>query len=588
MQDRTPPDAKYPPPKPGEPPLHRAARVGDVAAIRRLVHEGHDINVVFDIEPDPEAPECPATPLMVAAGSGDGATAETVQCLLDLGADPKVTTAAGSAATFACLGLGWKYRPGGDAARLRLLLKAGSPLPTINEALNSMLCDVAGCGDAERLGVLLDLGLNPNGYWSKEQAHAQQRQLAERLAGYHRSLPDPIAALPPDVRAQLVEAGERVAKEMFEQQSRAPSGFEIPLFRAAQAPDGACLRALLAAGANPLVRDNAMRTAMYYAGSTEAVRLLMDAGVPLEDTDELGWSPLVDAISDGVEALPRVRALIEAGADVNATHDRGYTVFMSAVSSSSRHFDVLKLLIAAGANPHAVSELGYNAFHAAVDVIGEANAEQSVRETLGYLRELGVDIEQRNNDGHTPLARALAFGYGLEAEVLCELGANPNAVCPMHKCGEGGCTRAELPLLFHAVIGIGLDNGVKTAALLRAGADPLATDADGCTPLQRVVAVLCSNASDYEAAYRSFFEGLSRIRLQGQEAPATRDAFLAAVTPVLAEYVTKFASGIPVAQTSEYEAKGRQERLACIVSLCAYEGWVRHERTKRSAARPGA
>ena len=54
-----------------------------------------------------------------------------------------------------------------------------------------------------------------------------------------------------------------------------------------------------------------------------------------------------------------------------------------------------------------MSELGYNAFHAAIDVICEANAEESVRNTLSYLKELGVDLEHRNNHGHTPLARAV-------------------------------------------------------------------------------------------------------------------------------------------------------------------------------------
>lgn len=118
MSDRVPPNAEFPPPKAGEPLLHRAARLGDIEAIERLVHEGHDINAEYDIGLDPGATDWPATPLMVAAGSGDGASVETVQRLLDLGADPKAKTVAGSAAMFACSGLGWNYRPGGDPARL--------------------------------------------------------------------------------------------------------------------------------------------------------------------------------------------------------------------------------------------------------------------------------------------------------------------------------------------------------------------------------------------------------------------------------------------------------------------------------------
>lgn len=588
MSDWTPPNAEFPPPKADEPPLHRAARLGDIGAIKRLVQEGHDVNAEYDIGLDPGATEWPATPLMVAAGSGDGATVGTVQSLLDLGADPKVKTAAGSAATFACSGLGWNYRPGGDAARLRLLLRAGSPLPTNEEAINSLMCDAAGAGDAERLEVLLAEGLNPNGYWNAERAKEQQRRTMEHMARYRETQPDVFAALPQEVRTQLAETGKRVEQEMFEQQSTAPSHYEIPLFRAAQASDGACLKVLLAAGANPHVRDNSKRTAMYYVNSAEAVRLLMNAGLPLEDADEFGWSPLDNAVSDGIEALPRIRALIEAGANLNATHDRGYTVFTLAVGSSGRHLDVLKLLIASGADPHAVSELGYNAFHAAIDVNFEANAEPSVRGTLGFLRELGVAIEHRNNRGQTPLARALEEGTGLEVRVLCELGANPNAVCPKHECGSDGCTRIDVPLIFHAAVGVGVDKDVKTLSLLRAGADPLVKDAEGFSPLQRAVADLCSNANDYGAAWESFFEGLGKIRLEGQRLPSTREEFVAAATPFLTEYVSQFASNIPVPQTCEYEARWRQERLACITSLCAYEGWARHERVKQSSDRSGA
>lgn len=579
MTEWTPPNAEFPPPKAGEPALHRAARLGDVQAIQRLSREGHDLNAVFDLGLDPGAHEWPATPLMVAAGSGDGATVETVQCLLDLGADPKVKTAAGSAATFACSGLGWNYRPGGDAARLRLLLQAGSPLPSNEEPLNTLLCDAAGSGDPDRLKVLLDRGLNPNGYWNAEQAKEQHRRTMEYMARYRERQPDPFAALPKETRAQLAETGKRVEQEMFEQQSTAPSDYEIPLFRAAQASDGGCLKVLLAAGANPHARDNSKRTAMYSANSVEAVRVLMAAGVPLEDVDEYGGSPLDNAVSDGVEALPRIRALIEAGANVNATHDRGYTVFMSAVGSG-RHLDVLKLLIASGANPHAISELGYNAFHAAIDVNFEANAEPSVRGTLGFLRELGVDIEHRNNRGQTPLSRALEEGTGLEVRVLCELGANPNAVCPKHECGDDGCTRIDVPLIFHAADGVGVHKDVKTAALLRAGADPLTTDAEGFTPLQRAVARLCSDANDYDSAYEAFLAGLGKIRLEGQRMPGTREEFVAAATPFLKKFVEQFASRIPVPQTCEYDARWREERLACIVSLCAYEGWARHERRR--------
>src|SRR5947209_7644901 len=82
----TPPNNKYPPPKQGEPPLHRAARLGDHDQIRVLLDEGAGVDELFEIQLDPGARREPATPLMVAAGSANGASAATVRLLLESGA----------------------------------------------------------------------------------------------------------------------------------------------------------------------------------------------------------------------------------------------------------------------------------------------------------------------------------------------------------------------------------------------------------------------------------------------------------------------------------------------------------------------
>jgi ankyrin repeat protein len=583
MESFEPPNKEYPPPKPGEPPLHRAAREGDHAAIRSLAQAGADVNAVFDIGLDPDARAMKATPLMVAAGSGDGATEATVALLLELGADPKIVLDGASAATFSLQGLGWNYRPGGDAARTKLVLDAGCPLPKNPERSNRLLCDTAATGDAERLRVLLHHGLNAKGYWDPVAARESHRRSMEHMAQYRASQPDIFASMPEEVRASFAESMKEMERQMFEQQCSAPSNYEIPLFRAAESGSAECVRLLLAAGAEPNARDSSKRTAMYYAGSTEVVRALMHARLPLEDADEYGWSPLVNAFSDGEDALPRVKALIEAGANVNATHDRGYTAFMSAVGSN-RYPALLRLLVASGADPHAVTELGYNAFHASIDVNGEANAEEAVRDTLGYLKELGVNIEHRNSSNQTPLARGIQEGTGIEVKVLCELGADPNAVCPKHECGGEGCTRVDLPLLFHTADGIGVDKDVKTEALLRAGADPLVKDAEGFTPLMHAVASLCRDAADYTESYQAFFQGLQGLRLEGKPMPRSRDEFVAEATPFLRTYIERFAADIPVSAESEFAELWRTENIACLVSLCAYEGWARHEHVRQRSS----
>lgn len=583
MDPWTAPNTDYPPPKAGEPALHRAARTGDSGTIRQLAAEGADLNALFDIGLDPEAHPRPATPLMVAAGAGDGATIDTVKLLLELGADPRAMVGDQSAATFACAGLGWNYKPGGDAPRLRHLLDAGSPLPADPRTSNRLLCDTAAAGDAERLSVLLACGLNARGHFDQNEARTSHQAVMAHMAAFQASQPDMFASLPDEVRAAIAESRRTLDERMFAEQCSGPWSYEIPLFRAAESGSIECVQLLLNAGADPKARDNSKCTAMYYAASAPVVRALMQAGLPLEDADTHGWSPLDSAVSDGEDALPRIRALIEAGADVNAAHDRGYTVFMSALGSG-RHPAVLRLLIASGAHPHAVTELGYNAFHAAIDVNAEANAEESVRDTLGYLKELGVNIEHRNSNNQTPLARAIQEGTGLEVRVLCELGADPNVVCPKHECGGEACTRIDVPLLFHAADGIGVDKDAKTGALLQAGANPLATDADGFTPLMHVVASLCQDAADYDACYQAFFNGLGGLRLDGKTMPSTREKFIAQATPPLQAYVEHFAGQFPITETYEFAKKWRAEKIACIVFLCAYEGWARHEHLRQRRA----
>lgn len=173
---------------------------------------------------------------------------------------------------------------------------------------------------------------------------------------------------------------------------------------------------LLAAGADVHALDNGRETALFNAQSASVARVLIDAGLNVEDPNHLGWTPLVDAIGDG--SIDGVRALLSVGANANATHDRGYTVFMNAVSSSERNLEIMRLLIEAGADPHAVSDLGWNAFHAAIDVNGyEANTKESIQATFDFLVELRVDINHRDNDGNTPLWWALRFGDETDPEV---------------------------------------------------------------------------------------------------------------------------------------------------------------------------
>jgi ankyrin repeat protein len=372
------------PPKADEPPLHKAARVGDHDAIKALVAGGEDVDALFNIQADPDCGAVLATPLMVAAGSGYGATVETLRLLLDLGADPWLNFGAGTAARFAVEGLTWGYEPGGDAERLEWLLAYGFNPDEMDDYGNTLLAGALRTLAGDRARVLLRAGASP----------------------------DP----PPMLR--------KTAKKT--QQWQVEYYFQSPLFVAADAGDAETVRALLEAGACTTLIDKERRTALFHAQGADTVKALLEAGLELEARDRHRWTPLTNAVVRG--DLQQARILLEAGADPNATHDRGFTVFMSAVSSMDRAPDMLRLLLEAGADPHATTELGWNAFHAAIDVNGAANREESVRSTLGLLASLGVDINHRANGGGTPLSRAGHCGTEIEVRVLLELGAKEHAL----------------------------------------------------------------------------------------------------------------------------------------------------------------
>ncbi|MDH5669715.1 MAG: ankyrin repeat domain-containing protein [Nitrospira sp.] len=380
---------RYPPPKHGEPPLHAAARLGQHECIRQLVGEGCDINLAFNMCLDPGACPMLATPLMVAAGSGYGSSRETMHILLTLGADPLRKGDAGTIARYAARGLGWNYLPGGDASRLRLCLELGCDPNETDTRGVTLLADAAKTGDVDRVKVLLEAGASPNA--SSIIVHTSPSSLKYLGKKYDNT---------------------------------APWSFQIPLHNAVEVDEVEIVNLLLAAGADIDATEKGRETALFIVRSPEVARVLVRAGLDVEGKDCHEWSPLVNAVNDG--SLEAVQALISVGADVNATHDRGFTVFMSAVGSAERNVEIMKALIEAGANAHAISELGWNAFHAAIDVNGgEANMEESIRSTLQFLLQLGVDINHKDAQGVSPLERARRYGTDVEVKVLLELGAVP-------------------------------------------------------------------------------------------------------------------------------------------------------------------
>jgi ankyrin repeat protein len=283
------------------------------------------------------------------------------------------------------------------------------------------------------------------------------------------------------------------------------------LFAALKSGDLKAVRAAVEAGADLRWTESwSGRGVVFFAGSEEVVRYLIGQGFSIEEPIANGETPMVNAIEHGVTALEQLRALIACGANVNATV-RGWTLFQRAARCPARDVAVLKVLIEAGADPHALTEYGWSAAHLAVDVDMEANCEESVRSTLGYLKEIGVDLNYGEEANWTPLEKAIQTGRALEVEVLCELGANTRQVVSLYVDDEN-IEGASLVAL--VVVHGGPDRPGRIKSLIAAGADPLLRDAKGFSARQRAVREVVGFFQDWtsdltgslEARYLTFEE----------------------------------------------------------------------------------
>ncbi|MCC5786161.1 MAG: ankyrin repeat domain-containing protein [Phycisphaerales bacterium] len=582
------------------PPFVRALLTGDAVAIRGLVAKGRDPSRPIEVDLDDLDEFEDFTPLMLAAGSDRGADAWTLRLLLELGADPGVLVEGDSAVFAACIGLGWDEeagrRRGGDAARLGVLLEAGCPLPQDPDDANRLLCKTAATGDPERLGMLLERGLSPEPYFDPDKEEAGYRELSRRIREISEQTAREVGEESEPWIAEAKAEMDRMEEEDIARRRSAPSSYQIPLFRAAESGSAECVKLLLDAGADLEQRDSENRTALFHAASTEVARLLIEAGLPLDDRDRWDSTPLMSALGDLESPLRRVRALLEAGADPNATSDHGFTVFMNALITEERSVELLRLLVEHGADPRAVSDYGFNAFHAVTDVSFVGDDEENVRPIMSYLKELGVDIEHRNKNGQTPLAHAVEEGFVPEVAVLCELGADPNAVCSRRRWNGESHEEVEEPLLFHAVDGPCACSVEKTELLLRSGADPTAKNREGHTPLSIAVSDVASDAGEegFREAFRSFFEAIRALQ-PPKELPKQREGFIATVTPGIRQAVERWVEKIPADEESnetvddlDDDLEGydeRAEQLSIIVLLVAYEVWRHH--TESGPAAPG-
>ncbi|KAI8521456.1 Ankyrin repeat and KH domain-containing protein 1, partial [Branchiostoma belcheri] len=193
-------------------------------------------------------------------------------------------------------------------------------------------------------------------------------------------------------------------------------------------------------------------TALTYAcagGYEDVVRILLEAGARIEDHNENGHTPLMEASSAGHVGVARL--LLERGAGIN-THSNEFKESALTLACYKGHLDMVRFLLEAGADQeHKTDEMHTALMEASMDghvevarLLLDHGAQVNMPtdsfespltlaacgghvELANLLIERGANLEEVNDEGYTPLMEAAREGHEEMVALLLSQGANINA-----------------------------------------------------------------------------------------------------------------------------------------------------------------
>ena len=370
----------------GQTVLMTAARTGNVAAVKVLIDHGADVNV--------KETQLGETALMWAASENH---ADVVRLLVSKGADIKARSAViqfpkdrfGLEGVLTILPHGnwtplmYAARDGGvDAARV--LAKAGADVNATDPDGTTPLILAIMNAHYDTANVILEAGADPNitdkAGMAALYAAVDMSSLGEVYGMPPRKVQDKLK--PTDLISRLSAKGAVVDAKLTSatiQRNHTPGEPQLgagttPLMRAARNGDYAAMKILLAAGADPTIKQPRGTTA-----------LMMASG--------LGRGLGVFAKDYGTEADLRqaVELLVEQKVDVNAATDEGITAIHLAAQGGLD--SVVRVLAKAGANLDAKDKKGRTPIDMAMGVGGRGRAggpPPVYDRTAKLLKELGA------------------------------------------------------------------------------------------------------------------------------------------------------------------------------------------------------
>ncbi|MFC1604708.1 ankyrin repeat domain-containing protein [Planctomycetota bacterium] len=304
---------------------------------------------------------------------------------------------------------------GGSNKEGRIYLYDGAPKISMDT-----VCDHTFTGERSMFGGWFNIGnINGDKYddliVSAGLRRPNTNDTVERLYVYYtKPFPTPSEGLQPQFVKEISEDVQ-------------PMSF---LHKAAAAGDIAEVKRLIATGANinSLSSDSgsSARTPLHeaaIAGHKDVAEILLSHGAQPYALDNLRYTPLHCSAEHGHKDMASL--LIDKGADVNAKTLDDLTPLHLACQKGKR--EVAEFLMKKGADPKATDVFMMTPLHFTV--------EKGFREISQLLIEKGADVDARNKNGKTPLDLAISRNRSEIAKLLIEKGA---AVSNIHTAASVG------------------------------------------------------------------------------------------------------------------------------------------------------
>jgi uncharacterized protein len=424
----------------------------DSEALRSLLTQKTDINA---IQPDG------TTALHWAAHWND---LESVNLLLRAGANPKIANRYGATPLS-------QAASAGNAQMIEALLKAGADPKTLTTPDGeTVLMTAARAGNADAVKILVDRGADVNARENYKGQTALMWAAAERH---------------PDVVKVLLAHGADWKVRSFDRETKLP-------------------KLSAASSVTPFARGGF--TAFLFTareGDIESAKVMLDAGVDIDQTDVDGTNALVVSIMN--KKYTFAKFLLDRGANPNLADDKGRAALYAAVDIRNEDYsampsrkeddpmpslDLVKALLARGANPNAqlTKNLPGRSGMDSGDITLDEGTTPLMRAArsgdataMRALLEKGADPKLTTKDGNTVLMLAAGVGYrdkftrGTEAEALESLKVALEAGLGLNQANARGETALHGAALRGAdsIVQFLVDHGAKLDAKTKQGFTPL-------------------------------------------------------------------------------------------------------------------